>query len=200
MTRYARTQRLPPAARDDFPADRKHIWDHVVETRKLAFMPNMFAVMGRSPGALQAAASVGEHVRWRSALDRDLREMIICTVSQAVGNVYEWNHHIRKVPEAFRHTVGTRAIESEPAPVGPALRLCRLVASGAAVDDALVEELRAALGDAGLVDLVVMIGYYQLLGSFCAVLGIETEPDIARVPFNDPGCVAEPRRMGKADY
>lgn len=200
MTSYAEAQRLPPATRDDFPTDRKGIWDHVVETRKLDFMPNMFAVMGRSPGALQAVASVGEHVRWHSALDQDLREMIICTVSQAVGNVYEWNHHIRKVPEKFRATVGTCTIESEPAPVGPALRLCRLVASSEGVDDALVEELRTALGDAGLVDLVVMIGYYQLLGSFCAVLGIETEPDIARIPFNDPGCVAEPRRMGKGDY
>ena len=43
---------------------------------------------------------------------------------------------------------------------------------------------RAELGDAGLVDLVVMIGYYQLLGSFCAVLGIEVEDSVAHVPFN----------------
>ena len=52
------------------------------------------------------------------------------------------------------------------------------------MDDALVADLRAALGDAGLVDLVVMVGYYQLLGSFCAVLGIEVEPSVARVEFN----------------
>ena len=68
--------------------------------------------------------------------------------------------------------------------MGPALRLCRLLASGEDVDDALVAELRAALGDAGLVDLVVMVGYYQLLGSFCAVLGIEVEKSVAHVPFN----------------
>ncbi len=185
MTSYAEAQRLAPAVRDDFPADRRGIWDHVVETRKLAFMPNMFAIMGRSPGALGAVASVGEHVRWHSALDQDLREMVICTVSRAVGNVYEWNHHIHKVPEAFRATVGTPAIEVEPAPVGPVLRLSRLVASGEDVDDALVDTLRAALGDDGLVDLVVMIGYYQLLGSFCAVLGVEVEPNFPRVPFND---------------
>ena len=45
-------------------------------------------------------------------------------------------------------------------------------------------DLRRSLGDAGLVDLVAMVGYYQLLGSFCAVLGIEVEPSVARVPFN----------------
>ena len=184
MTSYATSQRLPRADRSDFPPAQREIWDHVVETRKLDFMPNMFAVMGQSPEALRAVAAVGEHVRWHSALDNDLREMVICTVSQAVGNVYEWDHHIHKVPERFRKTVGTPGIEAEPAPVGPALRLCRLVASGEDVDDALMTDLRAALGDAGLVDLVVMIGYYQLLGSFCAVFGIEVEPTVARVPFN----------------
>ena len=90
-----------------------------------------------------------------------------------------------KVPERFRSVVGTPAMEAEPAPVGPALRLARLVASGEDVDDALVSQLRAELGDAGLVDLVVMIGYYQLLGSFCAVLGIEVDESVAHVPFND---------------
>ena len=184
MTSYAETQRLPRANLSDFSAAQTEIWDHVIETRKLAFMPNMFAVMGQSPEALRAVAAVGEHVRWHSALDNDLREMVICTVAQAVGNIYEWDHHIHKVPERFRKAVGTLSIEAEPAPVGPALRLCRLLASGEDVDDALVAELRAALGDAGLVDLVVMVGYYQLLGSFCAVLGIEVEESVAHVPFN----------------
>ena len=185
MTSYAAAPRLPRAERSDFSAGQVSIWDHVVETRKLDFMPNMFAVMGKSPEALRAVAAVGEHVRWHSALDNDLREMVICTVSQAVGNVFEWDHHINKVPERYRAVVGTPAMETEPAPVGPALRLARLVASGDDVDDALVAELRAELGEAGLVDLVVMIGYYQLLGSFCAVLGIEVDESVAHVPFND---------------
>ena len=184
MTSYAQSQRLPRAERSDFPAAQAEIWDHVVETRKLDFMPNMFAVMGKSPEALRAVAAVGEHVRWHSALDNDLREMVICTVAQGVGNIYEWDHHIHKVPERFRKSVGTRAIEEEPAPLGPALRLCRLLAGGEDVDDALVAGLRESLGDAGLVDLVVMIGYYQLLGSFCAVLGIEVEERVTHVPFN----------------
>lgn len=111
--------------------------------------------------------------------------MVICTVSQAVGNVVEWDHHIHKVPKHFRATVRTPpAVEAEPAPLGPALRLARLVASGKDVDDALIADLRESLGDAGLVDPVVTIGYYQLLGSFCAVLGIEVDHSMSHVPFN----------------
>ena len=67
MTSYAENQRLPRADRSDFPLGKTEIWDHVVETRKLDFMPNMFAVMGKSPEALRAVAAVGEHVRWHSA-------------------------------------------------------------------------------------------------------------------------------------
>ena len=89
MTSYAETQRLPRANLSDFSAAQTEIWDHVIETRKLDFMPNMFAVMGQSPEALRAVAAVGEHVRWHSALDNDLREMVICTVAQAVGNIYD---------------------------------------------------------------------------------------------------------------
>ena len=149
MTSYAETQRLPRANLSDFSPAQTEIWDHVIETRKLAFMPNMFAVMGQSPEALRAVAAVGEHVRWHSALDNDLREMVICTVAQAVGNIYEWDHHIHKVPERFRKAVGTLSIEAEPAPVGPALRLCRLLASGEDVDDSLVAGLRAVAGRRG---------------------------------------------------
>ena len=31
------------------------------------------------------------------------------------------------------------------------------------------------LGDEGLIDLTVMVGYYQLLATFCATLGVEVE-------------------------
>ena len=47
---------------------------------------------------------------------------VICTVAQAVGNVYEWDHHIHRVPEAMQGVVGTPAAEDEPAPVTPLLK------------------------------------------------------------------------------
>ncbi len=175
--------RVSNVAREAMPRDRVALFDHVMAVRKLSSMPNMFAMMAHSPGALEAVAAVGEHVRFNSALDPALCELVICTVSREVGNRYEWCHHIHRVPAALRDKVGTRAIEDEPAPVGPALRFARLVANREAVDAALIETLRAALGERGLIDLTVMAGYYLLLGGFCNTLNVALEPAIENVPF-----------------
>lgn len=184
MTDEPQAPKVEILARDTFPPDQVAIWDHVVETRKLSFMPNLFAMMGHSPGALEAAAAVGEHVRFHCVLDADLRELVICQVAQEVGNAYEWCHHIHRLPERLRALVGTPAIEDEPAPVGPAMRFSRLVASHEPVDDALIETLKASLGEQGLVDLTVMVGYYLLVGSFCTTLKVPLDPSVERVPYN----------------
>ncbi|MCZ6591122.1 MAG: hypothetical protein O7G13_16035 [Alphaproteobacteria bacterium] len=183
MTDYKETARVSSVPREEFPADRVEIFDHIMETRKLTFMADLFAMMAHSPGALEAVASVGEHVRFHSVLDEVLREMVICTVAQEVGNFYEWCHHIHRMPDDMREAVGTPAAEALPAPRGPALRFSRLVANNEAVDDALIDEIRASLGDQGLIDLTVMVGYYQLIGTFCTTLHVPIEEGLERPPF-----------------
>ena len=175
MTSYREHQVVAPAILDGAAPPAREIFDHVMSTRKLGFLPNMFAVMGQSPSALEAVASVGEHVRFHSALDEDLREMVICEVSAILGNKYEWRHHIHKVPERLRPIIGNAAIEDEPAPTGPALRFARLLAAGDTVPNELVDSLKESLGNEGLIDLTVMVGYYQLLATFCAPIGVEVE-------------------------
>jgi len=174
---------LAPRQRDELDPGDAPIYDHIINTRKLGFMPDMFAIMGHSPHALEPVAAVGEHVRFHCKLDADLREMVICQVAKEVRNVYEWCHHIYKVPEQLRSTVGTPAIEDEPAPIGPVMRYTRLVAANEDADDALIEEIRTIYGNEGLVDITVMVGYYQLLGSFCRVLRVPLEDAVAFVPF-----------------
>ncbi len=183
MADYNENARLSSVSREEFPADQVGIYDHIMETRKLTFMADLFAMMAHSPGALEAVASVGEHVRFHSVLDEVLREMVICTVSQEVGNFYEWCHHLHRMPDDMREAVGTPAAEELPAPRGPALKFARLVANNEPVEDALIEELRASLGDQGLVDLTVMVGYYQLIGTFCTTLNVPIEEGLERPPF-----------------
>jgi len=179
---YRKTQAVPGADIDNAPPADRAIFDHVMNTRKLGFMPSMFAAMGQSPGALDSVASVGEHVRFKCGLDADHKEVIICEVSAIVGNRFEWCHHFHKVPAALQARCGTGALEDEPAPLGPIVRYARTLARGE-VNDALTDELRDMLGDTLLVDLTVMIGYYQLLGTFCAALGIEVEDDTPKHPM-----------------
>jgi 4-carboxymuconolactone decarboxylase len=109
--------------------------------------------------------------------------MLICEFSAILNYQFEWRHHIHKVPDAHRPLVGSAAIEELPAPTGPALRFARLLAAGKTVPDDLVDGLRESLGDDGLIDLTVMVGYYQLLATFCTTLGIEVEDEMPPVPM-----------------
>jgi len=179
---YRKDQVLPRADIENATGADKAIFDHVMTTRKLGFMPNMFAVMGLSAPALESVASVGEHVRFNCGLDPDVKEIVICEVSSIVGNRFEWCHHFHKVPEELQSRVGTGALEDEPAPLGPIVRYCRTLTKGV-VDDGLTDQIREMLGDELLVDLTVMIGYYQLLGTFCAALGIEVEDEMPKHPM-----------------
>jgi hypothetical protein len=78
MPEYKEDAKVPYVSREDFPADQIGIYDHILQTRKLDYIPELFARMASSPGAMEAVASVGEHVRFNSVLDEVLREMVIC--------------------------------------------------------------------------------------------------------------------------
>ena len=56
MTEYNEDARVPHVSRADFPADQVGVYDHIMETRKLEFMAELFARMASSPGALEAVA------------------------------------------------------------------------------------------------------------------------------------------------
>lgn len=183
MSEYKENAKVPYVSQEDFPQDQIEIYNHILETRKVGYVPELFARMASSPGAMEAVASVGEHVRFHSVLGELLREMVICTVSQEVGNWYEWCHHIHRMPDDMQEICGTPAAENLPAPVGPALKFSRITAANGEVDDALIEDVRASLGDQGLVDLTVMVGYYQLVGTFCRVLQVPIEDNMVRAPM-----------------
>ena len=184
MGNYNEAARVSGVSREDFPSHKIEIFDHILQTRKLSFMAELFAVMAHSPGALKSVASVGEHVRFQSVLDEVLREMIICTVSQEVGNYYEWCHHIHRMPKNMQKVIGTESAENLPEPTGSVLRYSRLVANNKKVDDSLIEAIRSSLGNVGLIDLKVMVGYYQLIGTFCNTLHVPIESSLERIPFN----------------
>jgi hypothetical protein len=43
MTEYNEDARVPHVSRNDFPADQVGVYDHIMETRKLEFMAELFA-------------------------------------------------------------------------------------------------------------------------------------------------------------
>ena len=84
----------------------------------------------------------------------------------------------------MQNILGSQLAENLPEPTGAVLRYARLVANNQKIDENLVEIIRSSLGDIGLIDLTVMVGYYQLIGTFCNTLHVPIEDGMKRTPFN----------------
>ena len=182
MTQATTDARVPLPQPSDVDADTRAIFEHVMESRGVDFMPNVFSAIGNSAGALQAAASVGEHIRFHTDFDGTLRELLILTVAQESRCAYEWTHHLHiaqrlGIDKATLESIGSDKAEAMSGPTGPALRYARLVAQNEPVDDATVATLRDAFGDQGFVDMTVLVGYYSMLARVINTLQVPLEVD-----------------------
>ncbi len=187
-------RRLPPikrlsAPKEDCPADYLDAWDEILRTRGFDVMPNVFALLANSPGALSVVTPVGAYVRFETKFDDVVRELVIMTVAQELRCEYEWKHHWRvaervgATPELWAK-IGTPELEAEPAPVGRAVRYARLLTHNETVDDALVETLKESFGADGFVDLSIMVGYYGMLARFINTVGVPVEDSYNEITFN----------------
>lgn len=141
---------------------------------------DVFRALAHSSGALSSVASVGEHIRYRSSLDPELRELAILTVAKVRRCDFEWEQHVVVAkeleigPEVLEQ-VGTPQLDRAPEPIGPAVRYCRALAKGDEVDDETFERVHLLLGNQGVVDLTVLVGYYGLLANAIDAFGIAPE-------------------------
>lgn len=120
------------------------------------------------PELARRAAHLGELVRYETALAPRLSELAILIVARHWHCAYEWAVH---AVEAARAGVPAGVIEAigrgvmpdlDPAAAGVATAARQLLTTGR-LDDACYAEGLAALGDAGLTDLVAVVGYYTLV-------------------------------------
>ncbi|MBO23499.1 MAG: hypothetical protein CMM26_14160 [Rhodospirillaceae bacterium] len=181
--------RLSRVEREDCPPEYLEAYDEVIRSRGRTSMPNVFALLANSPGALATVTPVGAHVRYGTKFDDALREYVILTVAQELRCSYEWGHHWEfalkvGVPEEMLRRVGTPDMEAEPGLVGIATRYARLVTRNEEVDDETAETLKAELGNDGFVDLTIMIGYYGMLARFINTMRLQLEEGSIAPPFN----------------
>jgi len=181
--------RLQRVERDDCPAEYLSDYDNVLKTRGMDVMPNVFALLANSPGAMSVVCPVGEYVRYKTGFDDALREYVILTVAQELRCTYEWAHHqavaVRVGADpALLGKIGTPEIEAVPGEVGLATHYARLLTRAEDISDQMVAELKETFGTDGFVDLTVMIGYYGLLARFINTVKITPESSLEYPPFN----------------
>ncbi len=146
-----------------------------------------FNAMLFSPGLGLAVQAVGSALRFGTTLSARLRELAVLTVAVSLRCDYEWFVHERLARAAgfTDEELETMSSGGEPVSFSSDERLARAVVLDLANAHDLAEETleraRAVFGDVALVELVNLVGYYQLLA-----LGMR----VFRTPL--PGGVASP--------
>lgn len=139
------------------------------------------------PPLLRAAARVGEVLRYEGTLPAALREWCICVVARETANVFEWEMHLPLAAAAGVPAGALAALEpveagGPPAADGPAdvpaelalaRRVVRELLARHRLADATYAEALAQWGEAALVELLALVGYFAMV---CWLMNVARTP------------------------
>ena len=146
----------------------------------------LFKALVNSPGGARAFSGLGQYIRFTSKLDPRLRELAILQVGYLARAPYEWSHHV-KIGYTFGVTdADIEALIAETSGrVSDLPELDRTVLLAAremtgtdlAMSDATFATLKAAMPTEHLVDLTLVIAFYNAVVRVLGTLQIDVEPD-----------------------
>ena len=185
--------RMPPLSEEQMTPAQRAAVEEFKAARDTDRFGGPFMPLLRSPEMMNRARNVGDYVRYRSALPPRLSEFVILLTARHWTQNYEWYVH---APIAEREGLDAAII----AAVADGRRPAEMAEDEAAVHDFCMELLRthgvsdptyarmvAHLGEAGVIDTIGILGYYQLLAMVM---------NTARTPLPDgvePGLASFPR-------
>jgi 4-carboxymuconolactone decarboxylase len=166
----------PPQALD---AEQQAAADDLINgPRRGVYGP--FRPLLHTPALLNAAAKLGETLRYRGALDPALREWTICVVARELSNVFEWDMHLPLAQAAGVPPDALAALdagEPSPADLRADLARARQVAQDVIrqhrIGEATYSQAIALWGEPTLVELLTLIGYFALV---CWLMNVARTP------------------------
>ena len=149
----------------------------------LTIHQNFQRVYANSPAAMREFMGVSGYVRKHSALDPRLRELAVLQVGYTARSPYVFTHHVKGADSVGISAAELRALAagstSGLATLGPleqaVLTVARAMTLREEVPGAAFDALRAAIGDAPLMDLLFVIGHYIAMATLIGTLHIELE-------------------------
>ena len=180
--------RLPYLSRDELGAEGQHVWDLIVGTRGSQLVNSDGGLAGpfnafvHAPDVGQHLTSLGAVLRFGTSIERRLSEVAIITVGARWKAEFEWWAHARMarnhgVPDAVVDAIGrgeepSFAVDDERAVYAVATQLTH---TGRVSQDAY-DAAQRFLGDAGVVELVSLCGYYTLISFLLNAFAVPLPP------------------------
>jgi 4-carboxymuconolactone decarboxylase len=150
-----------------------------------------FIPLLRSPGLASRLEKVGEYLRFGGLLPPELRELAILVVSEVWHSPFEWHAHAplalkAGVPQSVVDSIGAgRRPENAQPSMLAVYDFISMLLKQRAVTDAVYRRALEHLGEAGVIELTGLCGYYALLAM---VLNVSESgaPAGSDIPFDLP--------------
>jgi 4-carboxymuconolactone decarboxylase len=167
--------RLPYLRRDDLDPDRQAVWDSVIGSRGDQLVNEQGGLVGpfnafvQAPDVGRHLTALGRVLRFETSIERRLSEVAIITVGAAWKAEFEWWAHARMarehgVPDAVVDAIGRG--DDPPFEAGgerTVYAVARQLTRTGRVEKETYGDAQRLLGDAGVVELVSLCGYYTLI-------------------------------------
>lgn len=169
--------RVPFTTRESMTPEGQAVWDDIETTR--GGVARNYAALLNNPEAAGSFAALGGYVRFETPLDPRVKSLAVLTAAREASGHYVWTVNQRSAKEAGIGDEIIAAIHEYRAPVGLDAKDAAVVQfvlellRQHRVSDASFEALRSQIGDAGIVDLLVVVAYYHGLAHSLQALDVE---------------------------
>jgi 4-carboxymuconolactone decarboxylase len=183
--------RIPYVRREDLGPEGQQLWDSIVDSvgdhvvtadGGLAGPFNAFVTV---PGAGRRLSSLGAKLRFGTSIERRLSEIAIITTGAGWQAEFEWWAH---APMAREHGVADAVVEAIGRGEDPPFEadderavyaVARQLRLSGRLDQPTYDAAHRFLGDAGMVELVALCGYYTLISYLLNAFAVPLPPGAA---------------------
>jgi len=160
--------RFKPLKWDEMAPAQKTMMEHLVSGPR-AGASGPFNVLLRSPEMGDLAQKLGEYSRFRPAVSAKVRELAIIVTARHWTAQYEWNAHRNAAAQAGVKEDIIKAIAERKRPTGmepdeeAAYNFANELLETKHVSDATFKAAVDRFGEKGVVDIIGVMGYYQMV-------------------------------------
>jgi 4-carboxymuconolactone decarboxylase len=160
--------RIPPLTPEAMSADQKRIYD-IIASGPRGRVRGPLAVWLHRPGIAEPAQALGSYCRYGTSLSPRLSEWAICIIARHWVSAFEWWSHSQLAQKAGVSRAMLDALrDGAQVPYDNpdedlVHRFLTVLHDTKRIPDALYDEAVLALGEAGVIDLTGLAGYYTLV-------------------------------------
>jgi 4-carboxymuconolactone decarboxylase len=154
------------------PAEAKSLYETMAARRKAhgEHFGGPYLALLNHPELARRIEELGFFLKFEGTLPRPIYQFIVLTIARATGADYEWQDHIAHaraagLPAEVIDCIGSARTAALPQPYGLVHEILVKTTAWQVVPDDLQAQAVAQWGKQGLVEIVVLSGFYQMFAA-----------------------------------